>query len=186
LAPNLRLLRQLRTLADAPPSLSRAMAAGSIQLPMALELLKRPEPEATALADLFQLLRPSLNRQRELLGFVDDIARRDDLPLDQVIADAVRQADATNPDLDRSLRYTRLRSALRSQRYPNLVKAEAKRDTVLRAIRLEPRMQLRPPANFEGRRCQLQLSFASLSEFEGQVKCLEDLMRDPALIKLLS
>ncbi|MEJ2639477.1 MAG: ParB/RepB/Spo0J family partition protein [Desulfosarcinaceae bacterium] len=166
LAPNLKLLRQMKALADAAPGLSRAVADGSVQFSMAMELLRRPEPEATALAGLFQTLRPSLNRQRELLGFVDDIARRDDLPVEQVIAAAISQTDAANPDLDRSHRYARLRSVLRSRRYPNLVKAEAERDAGLHNIQLEPHMQLQPPAHFEGRRCQLHLRFADLSGFQ--------------------
>jgi ParB family transcriptional regulator, chromosome partitioning protein len=186
LAPNLKLLRQMNALADAPPDLSRAVADGSVQFPMAMDLLKRPESEATALADLFQMLRPSLNRQRELLAFVDDISHRDELPVEQVVTAAVSQTDATNPDLDRSVRYARLRSALRSQRYPNLAKAEAERNKALRGIQLEPHMQLQPPANFEGRRYQLQLGFSSISELESQARRVSRLSKDPTVHKLLS
>jgi ParB family transcriptional regulator, chromosome partitioning protein len=186
LAPNLKLLRQLRALADAPSGLSLALADGSVPFSMALTLLKRPESEATALAGLFQTLRPSLNRQRELLSFVDDIARRDDLRVEEVIATVVAEADVANPELDRPARYSRLRSALRSRRYPNLVKAEAEREAALSEIQLEPSMRLLPPPNFEGRRCQLQLSFSERFELEAQAKCISRLMKDPALLKLLS
>jgi ParB family transcriptional regulator, chromosome partitioning protein len=186
LPPNLKLLRKMKVLADAPAGLSQALEAGSIQFPMALELLKRPQPEATALAELFQMLRPSLNRQRELLSFVDDIAHRDEVPVEQIIGEVVSITDAANPNQERSVRYTRLRSALRSRRYPSIVKAEAQRAEALHDIRLEPHMQLLPPTNFEGHHYRLALRFSDLSELEVQTKCLSDLLKDPLLAKLLS
>jgi hypothetical protein len=121
-----------------------------------------------------------------LLSFVDDIARRDDLRVEAVIAELAAETDVDNPELDRPARYNRLRSALRSRRYPSLVKAEAERDAALSGIHLGPSMRLLPPANFEGRRCQLQLSFSDRLELEAQVKCINRLVKDPALLKLLS
>jgi hypothetical protein len=186
LPPNLKLLRQLSALADAPPALFEAMTAGSVQLPMALELNGRPVAEAEALAGLFQTLRPSLNRQRELIGFLDDIARRDDLPVTRVLAEAVDTADAANPELERPIRYARLRSFLRQRRYPHLVDAERRRETALRELRLDDEMELIPPLNFEGRRFQLRLFFADRADLVARTQSCQRLLDAPPLRDLLT
>lgn len=186
LAPSLKLLHQLSSLAEAPPALCSAMAAESIQLPMALDLIRRAPSDTEPLAALFQELRPNLNRQREILGYLDDIARRDDLPIHQVLNDAVVATDAANADLERPLRCNRLRAALRHRRYPHLVEAEKARTAKLREIPLDANMQLIPPANFEGRRYQLRLSFSSLSEIKKTSQSFKALTEDSNLRHLLS
>jgi ParB family chromosome partitioning protein len=183
--PNLKLLRQLASLWDAPAPLSQAILEGIVPLPMALDLMTRAFEEASALADLFIELRPGLNRQREILGLLDDISRRDDVPTTQFLAEMVAQSGAADPDLERPVRRRQLRAALRQRRYPHLTAAEQKRSKALKAIRLNPGMQLVPPLNFEGRRFQIKLDFSNLDELEAHKARIEVLLNDPAFAYLL-
>jgi len=185
MAPSPKLLGQLASLADAPAPLSQAILEGIVPLPMALELLKRSPEEATALASIFVELRLGLNRQRELLGLLDDISQRDDAPVPQILAELLTQASALDPDLERPVRCNRLRSALRQRRYPHLEAAEQGRSNALKAIRLNAGMQLVPPLNFEGQRFQLKLGFSDIDELTAHKVRIEALLKDPAFANLL-
>ncbi|MDJ0784287.1 MAG: ParB/Srx family N-terminal domain-containing protein [Desulfosarcinaceae bacterium] len=186
LPPNVALLRQLAALAAAPPELMAAIAHERVALPMATALTNRPLPETVALAALFNELRPSLNRQRELLSLLDDIARRDDVPPTQVLTEALKNdAAADNTGIDRSLRLTQLRMALRTRRYPHLVRAEQDRHAMMKALPLGPDVQLQPPTNFEGRRFQLHLAFGNLAELEAHAERLQRLLAHPTMTELL-
>lgn len=186
MAPNLKLLRQLASLWDAPAPLSQAILEGVVPLPMALDLMSRASEEASALANLFLQLRPGLNRQREFIGLLDDISRRDNVPTTQILTAMVAQADASNPDLERPVRCNQLRATLRQRRYPHLAVAEQERSKTLKAIRLNPGMQLVPPLNFEGHRFQMKLAFSDLDELEAHKVRIEALLKSPALAHLLS
>jgi hypothetical protein len=190
LPPNLNLLGQLASLSEAPAVLAQAMTTGTISLPMALDLMGRPAPDRAALAAVFSELRPSLNRQRELVGLLDDIALRDDLSLAQVLAEAIDSTDTggggTDQGSDRSARFGQLRAALRARRYPNLVDAEKVRNQKIKRLKLGAGMQLVPPANFEGRRFELKLAFNTLAELRSHHDACKRLLHDPSLADLLS
>jgi ParB family chromosome partitioning protein len=190
LPPNLNLLKQLASLCKAPAVLTDAMALEAISLPMALDLMGRPEADGVAVATVFSELRPSLNRQRELLGLLDDIARRDDLPVAQVLAEATGPmaagGDAAEQPIDRSVRFAHLRSTLRTRRYPHLAEAEIKRARQLKRLKLGATMQLVPPANFEGRRFELKLSFCTLAELRSHHDTCAQLLQNPTLADLLA
>jgi hypothetical protein len=192
LPPNPKLLRQLAALAAAPPALFHAMAAGAISLPVALDLMGRPAPDRAELVTIFSELRPSLNRQRELMGFLDDIALRDGQAVAQVLAEALvaardgYESDDAGKGRDRSFQLNQLRAALRKRRYPHLVQAEALRDQKMKALKLGPAMQLVPPANFEGRRFELKLGFSSLAELRDRCDSCQLLLDNPALADLLT
>lgn len=183
--PNGKLLRQLASLGDAPRPLSEAILDGIVPLPMALNLMTRTIEETTALASLFIELRPGLNRQREILGLLDDTSRRDEVPVTQILGELFTQIDAGDTDLDRPLRCNLLRTALRQRRYPHLAAAEEARNKDLKAIRLSPGMQLVPPVNFEGRRFQMKLAFSNLDELSAHRIQIEKLIQDPAFTHLL-
>jgi hypothetical protein len=192
LPPNPKLLRQLAALAAAPPALFHAMAAGAISLPVAIDLMGRPASDRAELVTIFTELQPSLNRQRELMGLLDDIARRDDQTIAQVLTDALVAArdgygnDAAGKQRDRSFQLIQLRTALRRRRYPHLFQAEVQRDRNIKALKLGPAIQLVPPANFEGRRFELRLGFSNLTELRDRCESCQLLLDNPALADLLT
>jgi ParB family transcriptional regulator, chromosome partitioning protein len=185
MAPNLKLLRQLAFLGEAPASLSQAILEGIVPLPMALDLMARNIEETSALASLFGDLRLGLNRQRETLGLLDDISHRDGASVTQILAELVSQVGAADPDIERPMRCNQLRAALRQRRYPHLATAELARSQALKAIRLSPGMQLVPPLNFEGQGFQMKLHFSDLDELEAHKVRIEALLKDSAFADLL-
>ena len=75
---------------------------------------------STICAGIFGELRIGLNRQREILLFMSEIAARDGiLPLD-LITDAAIEKILADADLDRPLKVHRIRDWLYHRRYPNL------------------------------------------------------------------
>jgi hypothetical protein len=88
--------------------------------------------------------------------------------------------------MDRNLKARHLRSYLKRRRFPTITDAE---DTFARCVKnmaLGPGVSLKPPANFEGRRYTLTLSFQNRSELAGVESVVAHIVRDPDFGKILN
>ena len=70
-------VRKLLCLASLPEEVQKAVGDGSISLSMSEALLKSNPRDTAALAALFILLRPSLNKQREIFLLCKELSKRD-------------------------------------------------------------------------------------------------------------
>jgi hypothetical protein len=152
---------------------------------MAIELGSMDPESGIALAQLFDQLKLSLNKQREILMLVKEIARREDRSVLEVFADSHLKDILQHNELDRSQKSQKIRHYLKQRRYPTIYEMEKRLDTHLKKLDLGNQMRLEAPKDFEGTSFTLSLTFRNLSEFQALQTRLEKLRRNSSFINLL-
>lgn len=164
LSPSARTLERCLRLCGLEQEVRAALIAGSLTEASALRLSAYGTHDRLAVFALMQQLHLSAGKQAELLECLEDLARRDAVPLREVVAaDGIVQACADERS-NRVRKTDRVRRILREQRFPRLHAAEDRFETALRDLRLGPGLRVLPPPNFEGRVCRAEIGFSSADE----------------------
>jgi ParB family chromosome partitioning protein len=170
------LMRKTMALTTLPPDLQATLASGGLSLSMALELKRFGNATAASLARLFTDLKLGLNRQREIVTLLEDIARRDRTTVAKVLAQPALQAILRAPAHDRTQKAERLRRHLRRRRYPQISAASDRFDTLVRQLNLGPGVRLTPPAHFEGATYTLTILFERLEQLRERSRQIQTLL----------
>lgn len=157
----------------------------TISLSMALELGKLDSAVSGALVELFQQLKIGLNRQRELLLLMSEIASREDIPIQQLIAEKPLQDLLQNTDLDPAVQRQGIRSYLRKRRYPTITEAQANFQKQMSQLKLGKHIQLLPPRDFEGTEYTMTLRFKNQQDLSDLQRRIDKILEQPALGKIL-
>jgi ParB family chromosome partitioning protein len=168
-----------------PQPIQKGILSDTINLSMALELGKLDDRDATALVGFFSQLKVGLNKQRELLLLLSEIAKREDIPIRQVIAKKPLQNILQNKDLDRAVRRRKVRSHLRCRRYPTLFKAEADYQKHVQQLKLGRHIRLVAPRDFEGTTYAMTLHFRNRKDLGHLKEKIQNILDHPALGEIL-
>lgn len=179
------LLSKLLRICDLPVHVQEGLVNGYISMPVALMLAKFDFPTTNLFMHIFSNLQLSLNRQREIISLVSEIAFRDDIAPAQVINDFLVEVMNDN-DLDRNQKTHKLRKRLKQIRFPELTKAEEIFAKNIKNMNLGKGIQIVPPNNFEGTYYIFQLNFKSLKEIQLIQSNLERIIKDPEFEKIFS
>jgi hypothetical protein len=171
-------IRKILPLCDMGLAIQKGVLAGTIPLPMALELGKMADGEL--LAHIFDRLRLSLNKQREVLTLSTEIALREGLSLAEFFEDGPVK-DILEADTDRNFITRELRRYLRHRRFPALSAAEDQFDVLVKGLKLEPGIQLIAPPYFESQTYAFHLQFKNMAELAGCIAAVEKVTQSPAL-----
>jgi ParB family chromosome partitioning protein len=181
LPDNPSLMRKIMSLTTLPAGLQNRLAAGELAMAMALELKRLDSTTAETLGRLFADLKLGLNRQRELLSLLTEIARREEMTMSELLTDPAFRNLMSAPDLERSQKAGQLRSLLRRRRYPVMSAATAGFQDLVRHLNLGPGVQLVPPGNFEGTTYTLAITFDRLDQLRDRSLQIENLLRSQTL-----
>lgn len=186
LAANPVYLKRIVSLCRLPRSIQRGVSTERIPLTMALELGKLENDTGTRFAELFCDLKLGFNKQREILTLAQEIALREDVAIEALLAEKALAEILDAQDTDRNLKTRHLRSYLKRRRFPAITDAEKAFARCVKNMALEPGVSLKPPANFEGRRYTLTLSFRNRSELAEYEAVVAKIVRDPDFGKILN
>jgi ParB family transcriptional regulator, chromosome partitioning protein len=180
------LAARLKTLCRMPAEVQDAVLDETLSFAMAYEIGQMEAGLAVAFARLFRRLKTGLNKQREIVTLVSEIARREGIDSRTVLSDPglLRVQDAE--DLDRSQKTQSIRRLLRRRRFPTLTTAEDRFHALHRRLELGANLQLSPPRDFEGTRYTLTLSFEHVEEVDRLRAQLDALVRRPDFKALLT
>lgn len=157
---NVDLCEKLLQVSQMPDRLHTGLARGTIALPTALHIFRlRNETDIDALTVLFDTLNLSLNRQREMLGWIEAIAMRERLSVCDVVGAAAVQSTLHDENLDLKQRSQNIRFYLKRRRYPAITVAENRFSDNCHELSLPKGVQLIPPPGFEGPDYTLKISF---------------------------
>lgn len=176
LPDNPSLMRKIMSLTALPAGLQTRLAAGGLALAMALELKRLDSATAESLGRLFTDLKLGLNRQRELLSLMTEIARREEKTVSELLNEPALRDLLSAPDLERSQKAGQLRSVLRCRRYPVMSAATARFQDLVRHLNLGSGVQLIPPGNFEGTTYTLAITFDRLDQLRDRSLQIEKLL----------
>jgi ParB family chromosome partitioning protein len=178
-------IRKIRDLCLLPMPVQQAILNETIQLTTAGELALLPEDVAVLLAGLFERLQLSLNKQRETMTLVAEIARRDNLSMQQVLAHESLRQIADDDTLDRAQKARQVRAFLRQWRFPRIVVAEQRFQSHLKKLKLGRDLKLYPPKDFEGDHYSLVMRFNSVERLRALHTKIGLLLKHPNLIKIM-
>jgi len=185
LTSNHVVIEKTKNLCLLPQSIQSSILNDTISLAMAGELARLDPDAAVEFAQLFEHLKLSLNKQRELIRLVSEIALREDISIRQVLALDPLQPILADKNSDRGQKGKKIRSFLRQRRFPRIVEAEQKYDAHLKKLKLDPAIKLIPPKDFEGNSFSLNLTFTSLDQLKSLSPMLDDMIQHPSFKKIV-
>jgi len=185
LPSNPSVIKKIKDLCLLPDDIQSAIIADTISLSMALDLKQLTPQCALAFAQLFSELKLSLNKQREILILVKEIARRESVSKQMVLKDRQLQDIIFDQNLDRSQKTRELRSYLRQRRFPQIVKAEAIFGYRRKQLNLGNDIKLIPPKDFEGTTYTINMSFSSIAQLKALHSKLYRMIQHPGLKKII-
>jgi len=150
LACNKKLIAKLNMILVAPDIIQTGLATGTLSLPVALALSAFSRDDALALANLFERFPMGLNKQREIVQNVREIAIREDRTARRVLEDDSFQAILRDDALDGNQKTRQIRVLLKKRRFPRIAEAEKAFNEGLRQLGLGGEVQVTPPPGFEG------------------------------------
>ena len=178
-------IEKIKDLCLLPDRIQSALMADTISLSMAMDL-KNLAPEcAVAFAQLFEEFKLSLNKQREVMTLVKEIARRDDISEQMVLEDRQLQDIVHDPNLDRGHKARQLRIYLRQRRFPQIVEAESRFEYLRKQLDLGNDLKMIPPKDFEGTTYTVSMSFSSIAQLKALHAKLNRMITHPGLQKIL-
>ena len=180
------MIKKIKAVYHMPESLQSSIRSNSIALATALALAELSKADAQGLINLFNALSLSLNKQREILTMVKEIAIREDESIAQVLDTPYVKDILRNKDLDKNQKARNIRKYLKQRRFPAVTTAEQSFRQHLKKLNLGKGMELIPPVNFEGSTYTLKLTFNHLNELKNLTSTLEILTGDPHLKKIVS
>ena len=179
------MIKKIKTVCYMPESLKNSILANTISLPMALELAGLPMSDAEGFVDLFNKLKLSLNKQREILMMVKEIAIREDMSVMQVLEAPYLKNLLINKDLDKNQKARKIRTYLKQRRYPAITSAEQSFQKHLKKLNTRKEIELIPPVNFEGSTYTLKLTFKNITDLKDIKSNFDAFVENPFLKKII-
>lgn len=183
---NPSLLKKVLPLCRLPLPLQEGVLSGSLALPCIQMLSRLPAETSVVLAEFLTTLKLSLHKQRELIDIVQEISKREDCSIENILEspDICRIFDDPEADLPRKAAL--IREYLKKRRFPHLTRAETRFEELKSRLKLGNYVFLKPPPGFESNRYTLSMSFGSLTEFEAHRKTLEKISKQKDFVHILS
>ena len=185
LPSNLEMASRIKDLCGLPAPVQEGIIEGAISFAMAVELAGMATGLAVDLAVLFRELRISLNKQREVVALIAEIALREAIPAREVLAEAQSALLPKTGDLDRNQKARHLRKLLRQRRFPGLHAAEQNFHALRQRLNLGATLQITPPRDFESIGLTLSATVETPEDIERLQSKLEELAKQPDLRMLL-
>jgi len=134
---------------------------------------------------LLGTLRPGVNKCRELLELTDETAVKDNTTPHEILNRPEIQSPLKNPELSVGEKYNAIHQQLRLWRYPVLTDLQKQVYRAIDQLKLEGRIKLRIPENFESDQFKIELNFSSRDELIKQVEQLFRVTDSDALDELI-
>ena len=176
---------KIRSLCLLPLPIQNSILNETISLATAKELETLEPESALSFTRLFDQLKIGLNKQKEIITFVKEIAARDGLTTREIIESRHFKEIIDDQNIDRGQIIHNLRSYLRQCRYPRLAEAENNFEMYRKDLKLGDNLKLVPPREFEASTYGLNLTFKNLAELKALQEKINKLIQNPALRKIL-
>lgn len=171
---NPELVNKLRSVGEMQTVLQDAVINGHVALPIALRLHKMDDEwTANRITRIFCEIGLSLNRQREFLDWLVEIARRDGTSVLFIIDEGPVSDILKDHDLDRKQKGRLVRQYIKEKRYPEISKADQRFSDAMKRLRLEKGVRLNAPAFFENQTYCLKIDFNDYEELVSKYRNLE-------------
>jgi ParB family transcriptional regulator, chromosome partitioning protein len=186
LPDNFSVMHKIRQLSSLAPEIQEGVLTNVFSMAMALELGQMEKSSGIGLSSLFGYLKLGLNKQREVLTMIQEIAFREHLSVKDVLNAHELQRIIVHEKWDRSQKTAHLRHYLRRRRYPAIASVEMDFEAKVRSLDLDPGISLIPPRDFEGITFGFHLNFINLVELQHRISHLKKISSNPILNEILN
>ena len=174
-------VNKIKKICQLPAPIQDAVLAGTILLPVALDLSKFESDTGIDLVKLFDHLKIGINKQRELILLLKEISLREKIPMQSLLNEKNVQQILTNKELDRVHMSRQIKNYLMRRRFPTIFNKKAKFEKIISALRFGETIKLTPPKDFEGTTYTLTLRFKSHAELLDLQTKLDAIIASPDL-----
>lgn len=137
--------------------------------------------DASALARLAIALKISENHLRDLMDWLEEVARRDHRSIHAILTSKTIDDSATDPRLGRADRLKRVKEQIRRLRYPRLVETEDAIQRKIGELKLHPEIRLTVPPGLEGGRLRVEFSATNHAELKQLAVKLTEALDKPSM-----
>ena len=184
LQDNISLINKIKKISLLPDFIKQSILTDTISLSMAIELGELEQNTAIEFAELFVHLGLSLNKQREIIEFVKEIAIIEDISIYKVLFSDDLRNILNNDDLNKTQKTQLIRFYLKNRRYPLITKAQKKYEQLIKDLKLGRGMQLVTSKNFENTSHIISLTFNNMAELDKLKKKLNSISKSPIFKKI--
>jgi hypothetical protein len=125
-----------------------------------------------ALLPLFSSLKLGENRLREMLTLIEEISRRDQTSIKDIVRRPEIQAILSQKELTPSQKTERVKKVLIDFRYPKMRQMENGFEKKRRDLNLPPHLSLHHQPFFEGGGLKIEFQFETMEEFRSVLSSL--------------
>ena len=139
----------------------------------------------TEVENMFSILKPGVNKWRDLLELIDETAARENTTQGEIISRDDIQKVLTGSDLPAPQRYDPIHKILHNLRYPVLSDLRKQVARTLDEMELDDKTRLRFQDTFESNELKLELKFQSEKELAQQVEKIFKALQTGSVKKLI-
>ncbi len=185
LPPNKKVFFRVSQLSCLEKEIAYDLAKGSINEELALKLLKFSSSERLALYRFLQSLPFTVSQQFELVEYINDIARRDEVDFHDLLNHPFLVNILTR-DIDEKKKAHMVKGFLRKKRYPKLTALEDDFLKKKKKLSFPEKVTLHPPDNFEHGNFRFEIKFFDSLDFEKKIQFLNKLLTSDKFHSLIS
>ena len=138
-----------------------------------------------AAESFFSVLRPGVNKWRDLLEWVDEISIRDGISPSNIFKLPELKSILNQNDLAPNVRYDRIRKIFHSKRYPVLSDLRVRLARSIDALKLDDKTKVLVQDSFESDEIRIEMNFRTKEEFVNQLEKLVRAADSEALEELI-
>ncbi len=186
LPENPSFIKKIESICNLPRAIQNRILSETVSLSVAIELGMFNSDVGISFANLFDDLKLSLNKQREIITLIKEISIRDDISIMEVLQGSDLLEIQNDNNLDRSQKSQKIRFYLKQRRYPEITTADKKFRQNIKELKLGNNTKLVPPSNFEGATYTLKLSFNNPDELQDSLEALNSICQSRSLNKIFN
>jgi len=177
LPDNHHLFNKIKNLFILPDFIKQSVLNNTISLSMAMELGALEKNIGIEFTKLFVYLGLSLNKQKQFIEYVKEIAILEDISILEVLfADHLKDI-LKNDDLIKNQKAQQIRYYLKNRRFPAITKGEKEYEEIVKSLKMGKGIRLVPPKNFESTSYIFSLTFNNIEEIVKLIKKLDKISR---------
>ncbi len=158
-------LSKIKSFLESPRFLQVDLLNKVIALPVFLQIIKYEYEDIAAVSRLFNILHPGLNRQRELLLLLEEIAHIEDKNIAEIIDENELVKVMEDSESSDSVKLNTLLALLRKKRFPVMTEINERFMLLAKSSGLLGNPKISSSGNFENNNFKIEFSFNSFETY---------------------
>ena len=157
----------------------------NLPLKISTVLAKYQKSDRVAVMKIVEILMPGINRLKEIIMFLEEIALMQKCSISDIINQHVVNM-VKNSTICRKERTEMVRQKLKGLRYPQLEKMEKRWNKCVKELHLPRNIKIIPPLSFEGKNIKLEISFPTKDAMESSLLKLNETIKSDSVEELIN